>query len=94
MGTAKEWIWVVCAATFFGGSMLYWESLSRSDEHIKPAMSFVDVLGCAILGLFFGIGSTFRWRVFHWPLIVPMIATLAATVILGRLVKRKRRSSE
>jgi hypothetical protein len=94
MGTANDWIVVACAAIFWGGFMLLWESLNRSDEHIKPAVSLVDVLLWAVAGLGFGIGTTFRWRAFHWPLILPMTATLAAFFILARLVRRKVRSSD
>jgi divalent metal cation (Fe/Co/Zn/Cd) transporter len=90
MGTGKEWILVVCAAVFRDGCLLFLAPLSTSEKHVKP----LDVLAYGASGLGFGLLSAFGWRLFHWPLIVPMAASVAALFILGSLVRRRRCSSE
>jgi hypothetical protein len=68
-----------------GWRMLVWEALSRSDKHIKPVLCFLDVLSWAFAGMGFGLGTTFRWKAFHWPLIVFIILSFVGGGIFARL---------
>lgn len=77
---------------FWGGGMLLWEALSRSHKHIKPLVSLADVLCWAFLGLPFGLGITFGWRAYHWPLILFIAVAFVAGMAFARLAKRKIRS--
>jgi hypothetical protein len=89
MGTANDWMSAAFWGMFSAGGMLLWEVLTRSDKHIKPVLSFWDVLGWAFAGMGFGLGTTFRWKAFHWPLIVFIILSFVSSWIFGRLAKRK-----
>src|SRR5580704_1826485 len=61
MGTASDWMSAAFWGMFWAGGMLLFEVLSRSDKHIKPVLSFWDVLGWAFTGMGCGLGTTFRW---------------------------------
>jgi hypothetical protein len=89
MGTENDWMWVAFLGMFWAGGMLLWEVLSRSDKHIKPVLSFLDVLSWAFAGMGFGLGITFRWKAFHWPLILFIILSFVGGGIFARLAKRK-----
>ena len=89
MGTASDWMSAVFWGMFWAAGMLLWETLSRSDNHIKPILSLEDVLGWVLFGLFFGLGTTFPWKAFHWPLILFIVAALVGGMIFARLAHRK-----
>jgi hypothetical protein len=79
---------------FWAVGMLLWETLSRSDKRIKPILSLENVLAWAFFGLFFGLGTTFRWKAFHWPLILFIIATFVGGGFFASLAKRKLSSEQ
>jgi thiol:disulfide interchange protein len=74
--------------------MLLWGRYWRSDTHIKPALSFVYVLGLALASLWFGLVVTFHWRAFQWPLILLTVASVVGAAVVGRSARRKDRSAE
>lgn len=83
-GDANDWMSVVFWGLFWGGGMLVWETLSRSDKNIRPALSLADVLSWTLLGLGFGIGTTF-----HWPLIIFIAVAFVGGGVFARLAHRK-----
>jgi hypothetical protein len=92
MGTASDWTSAVFAGMFWAGTMLLWDFWRESDEHLKQVLSLANVLSLALLGLAFGIGTTFRRKAFHWPLILIVVVTFVCGVVFARLAKRKRGS--
>jgi peptidoglycan/LPS O-acetylase OafA/YrhL len=82
MGTMREWVWVSFGAIFWGGFMLLWTAHKRRKAQIKPVVLFKDVLGWALMGLWFGLVTTFNWQAFHWPLILATVLTFAGSVIV------------
>ncbi len=94
MGTERDWMSVAFFAIFWGGGMLVWEALRKSDAHIKPALVFMDVLSWTLAGLCYGIGVTFRWQAFHWPLILLTVATFVGGVFAAISARQKVRSTD
>ena len=76
MGTAGDWMSAAFWGMFWAGGM----------------MSLADVLSLIFGGLGFGLGTTFRWRAFHWPLVLFMVATFAGCAVFARMSRRKVRS--
>lgn len=89
MATASDWVSVAFWGLFWGGGMLVWETLRRNDENIKPTLTLADVLSWTLLGLGFGIGTTFHWKAFHWPLILFIVIAFVGGGIFARLAHRK-----
>jgi hypothetical protein len=77
---------------FWAGPMMLWEALSRSDKHGKSVLSLQDVLSWIFAGLGFDFGTTFRWRVFHWPPVSFIVATFAGCTVFATLATRNLRS--
>ena len=94
MGTWRDWVWVGFLAVFWGGWMLLSGRYWTSDTHIKPAMSFVFLLGLALASLFFGLVMTFHWQAFQWPLVLLTVASVVGAAVVGRSARRKGRSAE
>lgn len=92
MGTGGEWIEVILSAVFWGGGMLLWDFWRESDERMKQVLSWSNLLSLALLGLTFGIGTTFRWRAIRWPLILVVVATFVCGAVFARLGTRKHSS--
>jgi hypothetical protein len=72
MGTASDWMSAVFWGMLWAAGMLL---LNRRTRRIKPALSLADVLAAVFFGLGFGLGITFHWRAFHWPLILFIVVT-------------------
>jgi hypothetical protein len=89
MGTAGDWMSVVFWGMFWAAGMMLWEARRRNAENIKPVLSLPEVLGVIFAGLGVGLGTTFHWRVFHWPLILFMAACFAGLTVFGRIAKRR-----
>jgi len=91
MGTLSEWMWVAFSAVFWGGWMLLWGT--RWTE-IEPGRSFFYVFGLALCSLEFGVGVTFHWQAFHWPLLFLTVASFVTGAVLARLARRKVSSAD
>jgi hypothetical protein len=51
--------------------MMWWSAHRRASENLTPAWRIEDVLSWALMGLWFGIVTTFHWRqAFHMPLVI------------------------
>ena len=94
MGTASEWMWVAFSAIFWGGWMLMWQSVWRSDARVKLGLPLAFVLGLALASLGFGLVLTFHWRALQWPLILLTATSYVGAAILGKLAPRRTRSAE
>ena len=93
MGTASEWMSVAFSAIFWGGWMLLWGS-PRTRDGIDSDLSLVYVLGLALASLGFGLGVTFHWRAFRWPLVLLTATTFVGATVLARLARRRVPSAE
>jgi hypothetical protein len=94
MGTASDWMSAVFWGMLWAGGMLLIDVLSRRTRHIKPALSLMDILAGAFFGLGFGLGTTFRWKALHWPLILFIVVTFVSGTVFARLATRKLRSED
>jgi hypothetical protein len=92
MGTAADWMWVAFATVFYGGGMLLWETIRRTNRSVEPALLPRDVLTWTLGGLAFGLITTFHWEAFHWPLILLTLAAFAIGAVVARWAKRTPRS--
>jgi len=93
MGTVKEWREVLLSGAFWGSFMLLWDVFSRPSARKGPAR-YLNLLGLALAGFFFGLGVTFGFRVFRWPLITVMGPTMIAMVLVGIVYRKILKSSQ
>ena len=90
MGTTKEWVEVVLAATFWGGLMLLVKVLERKGAWTKSVMPGRQVLIWALGGLVFGLVTTFGWkRAFSFPLIFLTVGLFITAWVAARLLGRE-----
>ena len=82
MGTAKQWIEVAFAGCFWGGFMLLWSVRKRKVAKIRPYLDFSDALAWGLMGLWFGLVTTFGWQATRTPLIFLVIAAFSGSVIV------------
>lgn len=89
MGSANDWMSAVFWGLLEGGGLLVWETLRRSEKNITPALSLADVLSWTLLGMAFGIGTTFHWKAFQWPLLPFIVLAFVGGAAFARLAHRK-----
>jgi len=89
MGTAGDWMSAVFWGMLWAAGMMLLEARRRNAENIKPVLSLPEAFGVIFAGLGFGLGTTFRWKVFHWPLILFMVACVAGFWVFGSMAKRR-----
>jgi hypothetical protein len=85
MGTTHEWIEVVIWGGFFAIAMTLSSSLRKAPDSSKTGWSWVDGVSSALLGLFFGVGSTFRWRALHPPFVFILLLAICGVVAIRML---------
>jgi len=79
MGATKEWVEVLFAAVFWGGSMLLFR---RTEGKIPKLVVLIYALGA----LLFGLVTIFGYkRAFSFPLIILTLGIIAAVFLIGRL---------
>ena len=88
MGTAGDWMSAAFWGMLWAGWMMLWE-IRRSEKNVRPVLSPADVVSRVFAGLGFGLGTTFRWRVFHWPLVLFIVAAFAGCAVFGRMARRR-----
>ncbi|HZI57057.1 MAG TPA: hypothetical protein VFF39_09795 [Verrucomicrobiae bacterium] len=93
MGTVNEWRDVLISGALWGSLMLLWELFSRRRGKEDPA-PYLTVVSWALAGLFYGLGVTFGFRVFRWPLVTIMAATIVALVFVGLIYRKKLKGSQ
>lgn len=94
MGTPHDWSSAVFWGMFWAGGMLLWETLSNSDRHIKPMLSVANIISLSFGGIAVGVGTTFRWEAFHWPVVLVIVGALLSCVFFARLANRTRGTKE
>jgi hypothetical protein len=95
MGTATDWISVAMWGLGWGGLMLFRGIRLKRKAQLTPVTSVVDIIGCASLGLWYGLLMTFHWKAFQWPLLLFNVATLAGgAFLLDKLSNKKVLSSD
>lgn len=91
MGTIKEWRDVLVSGALWGSLMMLWNVLSPGSRHPAP---YLNLLRWAIGGFGFGLGATFGFRAFRWPLITVMAPTIIAMVLVLIVYRKKLKSSQ
>jgi hypothetical protein len=81
MGKVWEWFTVAILGLGWGAFMLFWTVRKRKQAQIKPVLLPSDIFLWALMGIFFGLVSTFHWRAFHWPLLLPTLSSFAIGVL-------------
>jgi|HubBroStandDraft_6_1064221.scaffolds.fasta_scaffold304120_2 hypothetical protein len=95
MGSAKEWMSVLFLALLWGVVAPLSKIPKRRKAHITPVLDLADVLGWALMGLLIGLVTTFKWRAFHWPLILATVITFAGSgFVFSAPTNRKIQSSK
>lgn len=90
MGTTWDWLTVVFGSVFWGGCMLAWETHRRKAANLEPALLPVNIMIWTLVGLCFGLSSTFGWKALQWPLVLLTAACFVGTFIIGFLYRRER----
>jgi hypothetical protein len=89
MGTVREWVEVVAAAAFWGGGMLWIDSMIKKNAETRSRSQWVNVLATALGALLFGLLSTFGLRrTFQFPLLLLSGGIILVALIGGLLRKR------
>lgn len=73
--------------------MLLWSVFKRKAANIRPCLGFSDALAWGLMGLWFGLVTTFGWQATRTPLIFLMIAAFAGSVIVAVIGRPKTTES-
>jgi hypothetical protein len=91
MGTTSEWIQVLLAGGFWGGFMMLWSARQRASKNLKPTWLIEEAFSWALMGLWFGVVTTFHWRrAFHVPLVFVTVAAFAGACLVGVIGSKRR----
>ena len=93
MGTVKEWREVFVSGALWGAFMWLWDLFSPRSGSKHPA-PYLSLLTRAIAGFSYGLGVTFWFRAFHWPLVTVMGPTLIAMVLVLIIYRKELKSSQ
>jgi hypothetical protein len=93
MGTVKEWREVLVSGALWGGLMMLWQVFIRRSSGKAPAL-YLNLLALALGGFFYGLGVTFGFRAFRWPLVTIMAPTIIAFVLVSIIYAKKLKSSQ
>jgi hypothetical protein len=89
MGTLRDWIEVVIWGGFFGIGMALMAGSRKAPDGSKSGWSWADGVSYALLGLFFGTGTTFGWRALHPPFVFILLLAIGGIVAIAILVPLK-----
>lgn len=89
MGTIHDWIQVVIWGGFFGIAIALATGPRKAPDGSKTGWSWADGVSSALVGLFFGVGSTFRWRAFHPPYVFILLLAIGGIVAIRMLTPLK-----
>jgi len=93
VGTSSQWISVAIAAVWFPALMILGPRFFRIKSLIKPALTPLYFVSWVFVGLFFGIGTTFGWNAFRWPLVTLLVGCVIGIVVFGKLAQRNLRNA-
>jgi hypothetical protein len=78
MGTAREWMQALFWGEAWAAFMVLWSVCERHFRNRKPRWSVEEALSLALIGVWFGAVTTFRWRAFHAPIAFVAVSAFAA----------------
>ena len=81
MGSANQWTKVVFAGGFLAIFMFLYSIYDRKKANVKPLFSFADAFSCILIGLLFGLVTTFGCSVGRR--FVRLLCTLELQHLLG-----------
>lgn len=87
MGTASEWMYAAFGGIFWGAGMF---ALREVGERVSSKLSFMYFLRLTLASLCFGLFFAFRWRAFHWPLVL-LTGVFIMGLVVGKFVGRRAR---
>jgi hypothetical protein len=91
MGTSKEWIQVILLGGFWGAWMTAWSAHKRPSENLKPILCIQDIFSWGLMGVWFGVVTTFHWqRAFHMPLVLVTVAAFGGACLVAIFGSKKR----
>jgi hypothetical protein len=93
MGTSSQWVSVAIAAVWFPAFMIIGPRFFGIKSLTKPALTPLYFVSWVFAGLFFGIGTTFGWNAFRWPLVTLLVGCVIGIVVFGKLAQRNLRDS-
>src|SRR5271165_7621778 len=85
MGSAQDWIEVASWGLFWGAAMALMSGPRIGPDGSRTGWSWADFVIWPLAGLACGIGTTFRWRALHGPLLFLMLAAFAAGTLTAKL---------
>ncbi len=89
-----EWIHALVWGELWGVLMMLWSAYRRRSEGLKPTWLVEEVLIWVLMGLWFGIVTTFpSRRAFHTPIIFVTVSVFASACVVAA-VGRKRRAKK
>ena len=93
MGAVKDWMHVAFAGCFWGAFMLLWSIRTRKKRNARPYSHVADVFSWALMGLWFGLVTTFGWQTIHAPFVYLTIAAFAGSLVVAFLGRPKSSES-
>jgi hypothetical protein len=66
VGTSSEWISASIEALLVGGALVALKVFHKNDRKVRLKLTVMDVLGCMLAGLIFGVFTTFRLTEVRW----------------------------
>jgi len=95
VGTSSEWISASIEALLVGGALVALKVFHNNDRKVRLKLTVMDVLGCMLAGLIFGVFTTFRLTEVRWKRIfVSLIVAYLIAAFVDALVKRAKRSPD
>ena len=89
MGTIYNWIEAAISGGFFGIMMALMMGPRKAPDGIITSWSWADGASYALLGLSFGIWTTFRWRALHPPLVFMLLLAICGAFAVSKLAPLK-----
>jgi len=76
------------------GSLMFLWSIDRLRETAKLRDYFIHAFAWALMGLCFGIATTFKSKTIRPPLVYVLVAAFVAAVVMARVGRRKLQGSK
>jgi hypothetical protein len=70
--------------------MMLWYAYWRHSENLKPTWRIEEVLTWILMGLWFGIVTTFHWRAFYTPIVFVTVLSFASACLVGMVISKRR----
>jgi len=94
MGTSSDWISATIEALLVGGGLVVMKVFRNNDRKIPLKLTVMDVFGCMLGGLVFGVITTFRLTEVRWKKVfVLLIVAYLIAAFVEALIRRAKRSA-